>query len=64
MVVDVPLPAGGTVRQLGCPIKFSSMKPEFRHAGAPAGSDTVAVLRAAGYTNTEITEMEAAGLFR
>ncbi|MGV8081512.1 MAG: CaiB/BaiF CoA transferase family protein [Syntrophales bacterium] len=64
MVVDVPLPAGGTVRQLGCPIKFSAMRPEFRHAGATAGVDTQAVLRETGYTDAEIGEMETAGVFR
>jgi crotonobetainyl-CoA:carnitine CoA-transferase CaiB-like acyl-CoA transferase len=64
MVVEVPLPAGDKVRQLGCPIKFSATKPEFRHVGVPAGTDTAAVLREAGYSDAEIGEMEAAGLFR
>jgi len=64
MVVEVPLPSGERVRQLGCPIKFSAMKPEFRHVGVPTGTDTAAVLRETGYTDAEIQEMEKAGLFR
>ncbi len=64
MIVEVPLPGGGTVRQLGHPIRYSATPPEYRSAGCPAGTHTREVLRELGYTEEEIGEFEKTGLFR
>jgi len=64
MVVDVPLPAGGAVRQLANPIKFSRTSPEYRRAGAKPGAHTADVLRGLKYTDAEIEEFEKTGLFQ
>ncbi len=63
MVVEVSVSSGATVRQIGCPLKFSVTPPEYRHGGVLAGADTVAVLRGEGYTDAEIDEFAAGGLF-
>jgi alpha-methylacyl-CoA racemase len=64
MVVDVPLTAGGTVRQLANPIKFSGTTPEYRQAGPRPGTHTTEVLRGLKYTDAEIEEFEKTGLFK
>ena len=64
MVVDVPLPAGGTVRQLASPIRFSGTAPEYRQAGSKPGTHTADVLRGLKYTGAEIEEFEKTGLFK
>jgi crotonobetainyl-CoA:carnitine CoA-transferase CaiB-like acyl-CoA transferase len=64
MVVDVPLPGGGSVRQIGHPIKFSETPPEYRQAGVSGGVHTREVLTGLGYTDQEIEEFEKTGLFR
>jgi crotonobetainyl-CoA:carnitine CoA-transferase CaiB-like acyl-CoA transferase len=64
MVVDVPLPGGGSVRQIGHPIKFSETPPEYRQAGVSGGVHTRKVLTGLGYTDQEIEEFEKTGLFR
>ena len=64
LVVEVPLPGGGTVRQLGHPIRYSATPPEYRSAGCTAGTHTRQVLRELGYTEEEIGEFEKTGLFR
>jgi len=64
MVVEVALPDGGTVRQLGHPIRYSATPPEYRSAGCTAGTNTREVLRELGYTEEEIGESEKTGLFR
>jgi crotonobetainyl-CoA:carnitine CoA-transferase CaiB-like acyl-CoA transferase len=64
MLVEVSLPAGGTVRQIANPIKFSKTKPSYRWAGSGPGVHTAEVLRSLGYTDNEITEFEKTGLFK
>ncbi len=63
MIVEVDLPGGGKVRQLGHPIRYSATPPEYRSAGVPAGAHTREVLRELGYTESEIDEFEKTGLF-
>ncbi|OGP81783.1 MAG: carnitine dehydratase [Deltaproteobacteria bacterium RBG_16_58_17] len=64
LVVEVDLPGVGTVRQLGHPIRYSATPPEYRSAGAPAGTHTREVLRELGYTDAEIEKFEKTGLFK
>ncbi len=64
MVVDVPLAEGGSVRQIGCPIRFSTAKPAYNRSGVRAGTHTVAVLKKLGYGEEDITAFEKTGLFQ
>jgi len=64
MVVEVPLPDGGKVRQIGSPITFSETKPQYRSVGVTArNGHTKEVLRELGYSDGEIEEFEKTGLF-
>jgi crotonobetainyl-CoA:carnitine CoA-transferase CaiB-like acyl-CoA transferase len=63
MIVDVPLPDGGTVRQFAHPVRFSETPPQYRFAGLPAGTHTQEIFRELGYTAEEIAEFEKSGLF-
>ena len=54
---EVPLEGGGTVRQMGCPVKLSESPAEYRHAGYKTGAQTGAILSALGYTEKDIDEM-------
>ena len=63
MLVEVPLPAGGKVKQIANPIKFSETSPEYHHAGVTAGTHTREVLTGLGYRDEEITKFEKTGLF-
>ena len=65
MVVELPLPGGGTVKQIANPIKFSETQPEYKSIGATIASDTHTkdVFRELGYTDSEIEEFEKTGLF-
>jgi crotonobetainyl-CoA:carnitine CoA-transferase CaiB-like acyl-CoA transferase len=63
MVVDVALPGGGSVKQIGTPIKFSETPAQYRHAGFSGAAHTREVLIDLGYTNQEIDEFEKTGLF-
>ena len=64
MVVELPLPGGGLVKQLAHPIKYSETAPEYRHIGVPAGTHTFAVLRDLGYTEEDLRQFEETGLFQ
>lgn len=64
MVVDVPLAEGGSVRQIACPIGFSTAKPEYNRSGVLAGTHTVAILKKLGYAEDDITVFEKTGLFQ
>jgi len=64
MLVELPLPGGGKVKQIGSPITFSETKPEYRSIGVNAATGhTKDVLRELGYRDSEIEEFEKTGLF-
>jgi len=63
LVVEVNLPGGGKVKQLGHPVRYSATPPEYRSVGVPAGAHTREVLRESGYAESEIDEFEKTGLF-
>jgi crotonobetainyl-CoA:carnitine CoA-transferase CaiB-like acyl-CoA transferase len=63
LVVEVNLPGGGTVRQLGHPIRYSATPAEYGSVGVAAGTHTREVLRELGYAEGEIDEFEKTGLF-
>jgi len=54
MVIDVPLPEGGTVSQLAHPIKYSATPPVYRRTGVSAGTHTQDVLREIGFAGGEV----------
>jgi alpha-methylacyl-CoA racemase len=62
MVVAIEQPGvGEPVRQLGVPVKLSRTPGAPQGPGPVLGADTHDVLRAAGYTDEEINELERAG---
>jgi alpha-methylacyl-CoA racemase len=63
LVVEVDVPGCGAVRQIGHPIRYSATPPEYRSAGALAGTHTRQVLGELGYAESEIDEFEHTGLF-
>jgi alpha-methylacyl-CoA racemase len=64
MVIEVPLPNGGKVKQPANPIKFSEAPSQYDQVGLPAGTHTKEVLLELGYTDQEIKEFEETGLFK
>ncbi|GEM_PF-1523057 len=64
MVVELPVPAGGTIRQVANPIKLSETKPEDKSIGVTAKSSHMKdVLREIGYSDDQIEEFDKTGLF-
>jgi len=63
MVVNVPKPKGGSQRQVGFPIKFSQIEPNYKHIGCALGEHTDEVLGAAGYDADRLAQMRDGGLF-
>ena len=58
MVLDLPAPGGGTVRQTGTPIRLSDPPAATPHVARPAGADTREVLAGLGYTQAQIDALE------
>ena len=62
MVVSIEQPGvAGPVRQLGVPVKMSRTPGAPQGPGPVLGADTYDVLRAAGYSDEEIAELEQRG---
>ncbi|MDY6789897.1 MAG: CaiB/BaiF CoA-transferase family protein [Thermodesulfobacteriota bacterium] len=64
LVVDVKLPDGGSVRQIGTPIRFSETPLHYSGAGQPAGTDNREVLLKLGYSEEDIEDFITSGLFK
>jgi crotonobetainyl-CoA:carnitine CoA-transferase CaiB-like acyl-CoA transferase len=63
MIVEVGLPGGGRMKQIGHPIRYSATQPEYRSAGVAAGTHTREILRELGYAESAIDAFETTGLF-
>lgn len=64
VVVDVNLPGGGKIRQLGTPIRFSETPIRYTQAGQLPGTDNEDVLLKLGYTEKDIKSFKHSGLFK
>lgn len=64
MIVDLPLPDGGTVRQPGIAIKLSATPGRIRSLPPRPGQHTDEVLSALGYDAEHIAALRAAGIVR
>jgi crotonobetainyl-CoA:carnitine CoA-transferase CaiB-like acyl-CoA transferase len=58
MVLDLPVPGGGTVRHTGTPIHLSATPAATPHVARPAGADTRVVLAGLGYSSAQIDALE------
>lgn len=61
MVVEVPRRDGTTLKQIGSPYKMSSTPCEYNCAGVAPGTDTDAILEAAGFSGPDIEELRSLG---
>ena len=61
MVVELPQPGAGTVRQLGVPVKLSRTPGAPGGPGPVLGADTDEVLAAAGYSPEDVEALKEAG---
>jgi crotonobetainyl-CoA:carnitine CoA-transferase CaiB-like acyl-CoA transferase len=57
MVVEVPKPDGTTQKQVANPVKFSRVKPVYKHVGAALGEHSQQVLLESGFTEDEIKRL-------
>jgi CoA:oxalate CoA-transferase len=59
MVLKIPHPGHGTVKMTGFPLKFREAPCTVRYPAPELGAHTASVLRALGYSDREITELDA-----
>jgi crotonobetainyl-CoA:carnitine CoA-transferase CaiB-like acyl-CoA transferase len=64
MVLELDHPLEGKVRQLSSPFRLSDTAPTFRRFAPVLGEHTVEVLRSIGCSDSEIVELEQAGVVR
>jgi crotonobetainyl-CoA:carnitine CoA-transferase CaiB-like acyl-CoA transferase len=62
LIASYDMPGVGEVRSIGSPIRFSGFSQPVRRVPAPAGADTVDVLREEGLSDEAIGELIAAGV--
>jgi crotonobetainyl-CoA:carnitine CoA-transferase CaiB-like acyl-CoA transferase len=58
MILDLPLPGGGSARQIGCPIHLSDTPVTAPVVAGRAGVDTRAVLSEIGFDDVRISSLE------
>jgi CoA:oxalate CoA-transferase len=61
MVLKIPHPGHGTVKMTGFPLKFREAPCTIRYPAPELGAHTASVLRALGYSDREITELDVEG---
>ena len=61
MIVEVPHPVLGVLRQVGSPIKIDGVRPAYRAASA-LGADTARIVGEVGVEAGELTRLRAAGV--
>jgi len=61
LLVEFEGPDGGTITQVGHPIKYSGMQPEYRKAGGYYAQDTDRVLAGLGKSKQELARLRVAG---
>jgi len=64
MVLELDHPLEGKVRQLSSPFRLSDTPPTFRHFAPVLGEHTIEVLHSIGCSDTEIGDLEQAGVVR
>ncbi len=62
MIIQVPS-ENGSISQIAHPIKYSATPPEYQFSGGALGQHTAGILRDLGFTNVEIEQWQADGLF-
>ncbi len=62
MIIEVPN-GNGAISQIAHPIKYSATPPDYQFSGAELGQHTAEILGEMGYSNTEIEQWQADGLF-
>ncbi len=63
LVVEVPIPGGGSLKQIAHPIKFSETRQEYPCIGCEPGKDTIEILKGVGCTDNDLKEYKETGLF-
>ncbi|MGH7986836.1 MAG: CaiB/BaiF CoA transferase family protein [Candidatus Binataceae bacterium] len=64
MIVDVPTPAGETVKQVGVSVKLSDTPGSIRSVAAALGEHTEEIMTDLGYSNDDISRWRADGAIR
>ncbi len=61
LVVDVPMPDGGTQKQIANPLKFSAAEAEYKGVGTAVGAHTEDILHELGYAANQIAALRCSG---
>jgi crotonobetainyl-CoA:carnitine CoA-transferase CaiB-like acyl-CoA transferase len=61
-LVPVPNPAGEPQSQVAHPARFSATPPAYRYVGPPLGAHTRAILVEAGFSPSEVADLQAQGV--
>ena len=61
LVVDVPMPDGGTQKQIANPLKFSAAEAEYKGVGTAVGAHTDDILHELGYATNQIAALRCSG---
>jgi crotonobetainyl-CoA:carnitine CoA-transferase CaiB-like acyl-CoA transferase len=64
MLVEIPHPKAGRIKQIGVPIKFSETPGEARTPAPGIGEHTEEILRGLGYTQEGIENLRKGGIIR
>lgn len=62
LIVEVPTENGTTQKQIGNPIKFAGVTPNYSNVGQPLGAQTATILTNLGYSNEKINQLKNLGV--